>query len=202
MTVPLAKHRFTIEEYLRFEETAVDRHEFHDGEMLAMSGGTYEHSLINANVIRSLGNKTQGGPCRVLESNLRVRIGMLSKYVYPDATVICAPPAFDPADPKRTTVLNPRVIIEVLSESTESYDRSGKFMLYRMIESHEEYVLISTQRPLVETFNREPDGSWKIGAYFQGTDAVAELKSLGVKVSLAEIYDGVTFPPPPPEPER
>jgi Uma2 family endonuclease len=104
---------------------------------------------------------------------------MLSKYVYPDASVICGAPAFDPSDPKRTTVLNPRVIIEVLSDSTENYDRSGKFMLYRMVESHEEYVLISTQRPLVETFSRQTDGAWQIGPYFEGLDAVAELKSLG-----------------------
>src|SRR4051812_41215803 len=143
MTMPVVKRRYTIEEYLHFEESAVDRHEFHDGEILAMSGGTYEHSIINANVIAAVGSRLRGGPCRVAESNLRVRIGMLSKYVYPDMSIICGPPEFDPSDPKRTTVLNPRVIVEVLSESTENYDRSGKFILYRMVESHEEYVLVS-----------------------------------------------------------
>ena len=97
MTMPAAKPRYTVEEYLRMEESAVDRHEFHDGEILAMSGGTHEHSLINVNVTSALKNRLRGGPCRVAESNLRVRIGTLSKYVYPDASVICGPPAFDPA---------------------------------------------------------------------------------------------------------
>jgi Uma2 family endonuclease len=202
MTIPVAKRLFTIEEYLRFEETAVGRHEFHDGEILAMSGGTYEHSLINVNFTSSLKARLKDRPCRVTESNLRIRIGASSKYVYPDASVICGQPAFDLADPKRTTVLNPRVIIEVLSESTESYDRSAKFMLYRMVETHEEYVLISTHRPLVETFRRQTDGSWMIGPYFEGVDAVAELKALSIELPLAEVYDGITFPPLPPEPER
>jgi Uma2 family endonuclease len=202
MTMPVAKRRYTVEEYLKMEATAVDRHEYHDGEILAMSGGTYEHSLINVNVTSSLKGLLRGGPCRVAESNLRVRIGMLSKYVYPDASVICGPPVFDPADPKRTTVLNPRVVIEVLSESTESYDRSGKFMLYRMVESHEEYVLISTTQPLVETFRRQEDGSWKVAAYVEGLDGIVEIKALDLRWPLAEIYDGITFPPPPPAPGR
>jgi Uma2 family endonuclease len=202
MTMPLAKPRYTVEEYLRLEESAVDRHEFHDGEILAMSGGTYEQSLLNVNVTSALKNRLRGGPCRVAESNLRVRVGTLSKYVYPDASVICGPPVFDPADPNRTTVLNPRVIIEVLSKSTESYDRSGKFMLYRRIDSHDEYVLVSTDRPLVETFRRQGDGTWKVVGYFEGLEATAELSSLGVSVPLAELYEGITFPPPPLEPGR
>ena len=96
MTMPLAKRRFSIEEYLRMEEKAVDRHEYHDGEIRMMSGGTYSHSIINANLIRSLGNHLEGMPCPVFESNMRLRIGMRAKYLYPDAGVVCGEPTFDP----------------------------------------------------------------------------------------------------------
>src|SRR4051812_38328840 len=165
MSMPAVKRRYSIAEYLEFEEKAEIRHEFHDGEILAMSGGTYRHSRINTNSMIALGNLLKGNPCHPLDSNMRVRIPSLMSYVYPDISVVCEEPQFDADDPKMTTIINPRVVIEVLSESTEAYDRGTKFDLYRQLPSLEEYVLISQQTPLVETYQRQPKGAWLLNAW-------------------------------------
>jgi Uma2 family endonuclease len=133
MGVPAERRRYTIQEYLQHEEKAIDRHEFHDGEILAMSGGTYGHSRINTQLIRSLGNKLEGKRCQPLDSNMRVRIPRRANYIYPDISVVCGQPQFDPDDPKKTTIINPKLIVEVLSESTEAYSRGAKFDLYQQI---------------------------------------------------------------------
>lgn len=196
MTVPVAKtERVSFAEYLRREERAVDKHEFHNGEMLAMSGGTYEHSRVAANLISSMANRLAGGPCFVLESNMRTRQLQDRHYVYPDALVICGEPAFDPDDRNRTTITNPTAVFEILSASTEAYDRGEKFNLYRGIEILREYVLVSQHHPLVETFLRQDDGSWSLLAY-EGQGAVARLRSLDIDLPLAEVYAGIKFPPP------
>ena len=192
MALPAAKHRMTAAEYLDAEHAAVDRHEFHDGEMLAMAGSTFEHDQITGNAIRQLGNKLDGTDCRVMTSNMRVRPGPSSRYVYPDLSVVCGLPQFDPDDRRRTTVTNPRVIVEVLSDSTEAYDRGGKFTLYRECETLEEYVLIAQDRPAVEAYHRQPDGTWSFAAW-TGTEAVARLRSLGVDLALSNVYADLVF---------
>src|SRR6185437_2274484 len=149
MTRHASSPLFTIEEYLRGEEQSVVKHEFHEGEILEMTGGTYEHSLITANVVGEMRVRLKGSQCKVLESNMRVRVRPTPRYVYPDASVVCGPPQFDPQDPKRTTIINPRVIIEVLSESTEAYDRGEKFTRYREIATFEEYILVSQSSPMI-----------------------------------------------------
>src|SRR5580698_3999322 len=123
MTLPAHKPVTTIAEYLSKEEASDVKHEFHEGEIIEMTGGTYEHSLISANVVGELRSRLKGTPCKVLESNLRIRVTPSPRYVYPDGSVVCGPPQFDPDDLRRMTIVNPRVIIEVLSESTEGYDR-------------------------------------------------------------------------------
>ena len=193
MTMPVAQRRYTIQEYLAFEEGATDKHEFHDGEIRMMSGGTYSQAVINANLIRALGNRLESGPCRAVDSNLRVRIGTRADYVYPDVSVICGQPSFDPDDRKQTTVLNPRLVIETLSDSTESYDRGEKFLLYREIDSLEEYRLVSQHIPRVETFTRQPDGTWRIERAVSGLETSVRLMSLNLEVPLREIYRGVVF---------
>ena len=197
MTLPVPVHRCTVEEYLAREGDARERHEFYHGEVFAMSGGTPDHSLIISNVNRELGNVLKGRPCRVYESNLRVRVPRTSLYTYPDATVICGDRQFDPLDPRRETVTNPTLIVEVLSPSTETWDRGGKFQNYQQIESLREYVLVSSDKPLVETFRRQNAGSvaW-IYVAAAGPDARVSLASLGVDLPLTEIYSGVEFPPP------
>lgn len=204
MALPAETQRTTLQAYLDLEETSDVRHEFHDGEVLAMSGGTYRHSLITANVVGELRQRLKGRPCRALESNMRVATRSTRRYVYPDASVVCGGPEFDPDDPRETTVVNPALIVEVLSESTEAYDRGEKFNHYRRIPALNEYVLAAQDRPLVESFLRQQDGTWSL-ATFEGADATAELRSLKLSIPLAEIYAGVEFddpkePPESPEP--
>jgi Uma2 family endonuclease len=190
MGLPVEKRRHTISEYLSFERTARERHEYLDGEILAMAGGSYNHSLILANLIGEIRNVLKGKPCRVLESNLRVRIPRTPLYTYPDASIVCGKPQFDPNDEANETVTNPRVLIEVLSSSTEGYDRGEKFTRYRQMDSLEEYVLVSQDVARVETFRRQADGTWLFSAY-SGGEAVLKLTGLGIEIPLAEIYAGV-----------
>lgn len=184
------RRRYTVEEYLRLEEVSPEKHEYREGEIVAMAGGTPDHSLILANVIRELGTRLKGKPCRLYESNLRVKDPRKILYHYPDATVICGPALFEAQDDKKSTVINPRVIVEVLSPSTEGYDRGMKFTRYREIESFEEYVLIAQEGLSVETFLRQPDGTWSLAAY-NGRDAIAKIRCLGIDLPLAEVYAGV-----------
>lgn len=192
MGLPVEKRRFTVAEYLEMELHAAERHEYHYGEILAMSGGSDTHSFIIANVIREFGNKLKGMPCSVAEGNLRVRNRREARYVYPDASVICGDREYDREDPNRHTVLNPRVIVEVLSPSTEAYDRGDKFEYYQGIVSLEEYVLIAQDRPSVQSFLRQPDGTWSMMGV-NGLNQHLPLRSLGVEILLAEIFYRVQF---------
>jgi len=193
MGLPAEKRRHTIEEYLRIEQDSSEKHEYWDGELLSMAGGSYEHSLITVNIGGEVRNALKGKPCRVLDSNLRIRIPRRPRYVYPDVSIICGPPQFDPQDPTRQTVLNPRVVVEVLSPSTAAHDRGGKFTSYREIASFEEYVLVAQDQPSVESFFRQPDGTWLFTPY-SGREAVAAIRCLGINLPLAEVYAGVEFP--------
>lgn len=131
MTQPQAIDRYTPQEYLRREYEAAERHQYYHGEILAMAGGSPDHSLIISNVNRQIGNRLEGKPCRVYESNLRIRIPRTTLYTYADATVICGERQFDPLDARKQTILNPTLVVEVLSPSTEAWDRGGKFENYR-----------------------------------------------------------------------
>jgi Uma2 family endonuclease len=195
MGLPAEKRRYTIAEYLALEERSDIRHEFHAGEMLAMSGGTFAHSRINMNFSGLLHARLKGHPCYPLDINMRVRIGRRLDYVYADTSIVCGAPQFDPDDPKKTTILNPRVVIEVLSESTESYDRGVKFELYREVPSLEEYVLVSQREPLIESFLRQPDGTWSFKPW-KGLEGTVTLRSLEITVPLSEVYVGVEFESP------
>jgi Uma2 family endonuclease len=196
MELSAHKRRFyTIEEYLRLERVATDKHEYRDGEIVAMSGGTDDHSLIIANTVGEIRNRLKGKSCRVYESNLRLTIPRAGRYLYPDATIFCKKPALDPKDDHHETVLDPRVVIEVLSPSTAAYDRGEKFDIYRMVESIQEYVLISTTEARVETFYRQPDGAWVFGTA-AGLKASIKLRAVELEVPFEEIYYDVRFPPP------
>jgi Uma2 family endonuclease len=188
--------RFSVEEYLRLEAEAAERHEYRDGEIVAMAGGSPEHSLIIANLIREVGNQLKGSPCRVYDSNLRIRIPRSTLYTYPDLSVVCGEPQFDPQDRRRTTILNPRVLFEVLSEGTEAYDRGDKFRRYLQIESLQEYVLLSQSSPWAGSYLRRDDGSW-LFTPAAGLGAVIKLQSVEIELPLAEAYAGITFPPEP-----
>ncbi len=185
--------RISVEDYLKAEEKAEFKNEYYDGEVVAMSGGSPEHSLVIANCIRELGIRLKGKSCRVYESNLHVAVKRRYAYLYPDLTIICGQAEFDPIQKgKRRLVTNPSVVVEVLSPSTERHDRVEKFELYRELESLKEYVLISQDSPLVEVFERFDDGGWRFDVC-KGIDATMRLRSVGIEVPLAEIYAGVEF---------
>lgn len=183
--------RVSFAEYLRREEASEVRHEFHDGEVLAMSGGTDGHSLVKVNVYVRAFLALQGKPCQLLDSDMRVGVLASNRTMYPDATIVCGGPEFHPFDPKRTTIVNPRVLFEVLSESTERYDRNEKFEHYKLIPTFEEYVLISQKLPAVEVHRREADGSWSSEAYV-GFGAVARVRCVDIELRLADLYVGLS----------
>jgi Uma2 family endonuclease len=191
--------RCTPEEYLRRERDVVEKHEFDHGEVFAMSGGTPQHSLIIANVGRELGIALKGKPCRVYDSNLRVRTLRAGHYAYPDISVVCGPMQFDPIDTRKETATNPTLLVEVMSPSTETWDRGGKFASYQSIESLKEYVLVTSDAARIEVYRRQPDGQWLYAAT-DGVNAVTRLRSIDVELSHAEVYAGADFEEPPETP--
>ncbi len=188
------KKRRTVQEYLELEYRATERHEYDNGEVLAMSGGSFRHSQVCLNVGSEFRARLRGKPCQALESNMRLGLVEAGRYVYPDVMVVCGPPVFDPVDHRQTTIRNPSLVLEVLPDSTESYDRGKKFTAYRLLESLREYVIISQSEPLVETYVRHEDGRWTLRSY-TGLAAVAQFASLGIEIPLAEIYLNVNFQP-------
>jgi Uma2 family endonuclease len=161
-------------------------------EALAMAGGSAEHSLIGANLIRAVGNRLDQGKCRIYSSDLRVRIPRKALYTFPDAAVVCGQADFERHPTAGSTLTNPRVIFEVLSPSTELYDRGDKFALYREIPTLVEYVLVSQSHPRIETYFRQDDGGWTFGPY-DGLERSVNLLSLGIDLPLAEVYEGIEF---------
>jgi len=184
--VQAAHHRFTFEDYVRLEEDSSVRHEFAAGQVWAMAGGTPEHAGITANVARLLGNALEGRPCRVYSPDLRVRVKATGLSSYADVTVICGKVELDPEDPKRQTVLNPTVLVEVLSPSTEEYDRGEKLQNYQQIPSVAEVMLVAHDRVEVEIFRRAPDGTWSRHAAIDGE--TVKLGSLACELPVRDIY--------------
>lgn len=176
------------QEYLAFERAADEKHEYAAGEIFAMSGGTLEHNAIAANILGELGNGLAGkGGCRVLTSDMRVHIPANRRYVYPDGSIVCG--RAELMDDARDTLLNPRVVIEVLSDSTEAYDRGDKFAAYQSIPSLQEYVLLSQKRPRIEVLTRQSDASWTLRIYGPGERAA--LRSVACAVEVDKVYADV-----------
>ena len=188
------KDHVSVQEYLRRERVSREKHEYHDGQVLAMAGATRVHVLVATNTIVALGLRLRGTPCVPYSSDLRIRLSGRPKYVYPDVSVICGSPIPDPDDDGLQTYLNPRLIIEVLSPSTEQYDRQAKFDYYRQLESFQEYVLISQDTARIETFFRQPDGTWRFDVA-TGVEAVARLRSLQIDLPLNEVFANVELAP-------
>jgi Uma2 family endonuclease len=181
----------TPEEYLARERLAETKSEYYDGETFAMSGGSEEHSLIATNAATELNLQLRERPCKVYNSDMRVQVAEEGPFTYPDVTVVCGEAQF--ADAEVDTLLNPTLIVEVLSPTTELWDRGGKFEQYRQRESLQEYVLIAQDRPHAERFSRQPDGQWLL-AEVNGLEAVLALPAIGCELALAQVYHKVTFP--------
>ncbi len=187
----LPDHQLTSEEYLVIERDCELKHEFFRGEMFAMSGATRAHCAITFNLARHLGNQLADRNCTAFVNDMRVKVSESGLYTYPDGVVTCEEPRYE--DDQFDTLLNPQVIIEVLSKSTESYDRGKKFEHYRQIGSLRDYVLIAQDRPHVERFSCREDRQWLL-ADVSGLDAKLELPTIDGSLALADLYAKVQFP--------
>lgn len=184
--------RHSPADYLALERISEFKHEFFDGELFRMSSGTIEHSQIAGNVIGELGNALADRPCRVLNSDMRIKLPT-GLYTYPDASVICDQPQFE--DGHKDVLLNPLVVVEVLSPTTEAYDRGKKFRHYQTCPSLREFVLIAQDRAAVDHYLRQPSsGQWLLTT-FESLEATMPLPSIGIGLLLREIYAKVEFPP-------
>jgi Uma2 family endonuclease len=193
----------TPQEYLARERQAETKSEYLRGEVFAMAGASREHNLIAGNVNRELGQQLRERECEVYQADMRVKVSPTGLYTYPDVTVVCGEPEFE--DAKVDTLLNPRVLVEVLSPSTADYDRGGKFTHYRRLSSLQEYILISQDRPLVEHYVRRGPDEWLLTEQRPLQDTLV-LPSIECQLPLTEIYLKVQFaseagePPVPQQP--
>jgi Uma2 family endonuclease len=182
----------TPEEYLAFERKAEYKNEYIDGEIVAMTGASRRHNLITVNLGREISQQLKGRACEAYTGDMRVRIPSKRMYTYPNVVVVCDEPQFE--EDYLDTLLNPTVIIEVLSKSTERYDRFNKFAFYRTIESLAEYVLVAQHEYRVEQYTKQPDGRWLLSDH-RSPENVVELASIQCTLALREVYDKVSLPP-------
>jgi Uma2 family endonuclease len=204
MGLPDPAKRYTPEEYYRLERDASIKSDYYDGEMFDTVGGATRHSLIVMNIGGELRQRLKGNPCAPYDSNQRLKITATGLRVYPDVSVYCGPLEYDEEDANAETATNPIVLFEVLSPSTEVYDRGFKAENYRRIASLRAYVLVSQEKPHLEVYERQADNSWLLREENR-LDAAVNLPPTNVILPLAEIYDRVEFfstvPPRPRQPE-
>jgi Uma2 family endonuclease len=182
----LARKFLTEEEYLEYERKAETKSEYYRGELFAMAGARASHNIILSNLLRELGNLLRKTPCTLFPSDMRVRVSTSGLYTYPDLSIVCEKPIY--LDSKRDTLLNPSLILEILSESTESYDRGQKFEMYRSIPELKEYILISTKYKKIESFIRTTI-FWEL--HESKELEPFHIQSLGVAISLEDVYEKV-----------
>lgn len=185
------KPRYSPDEYLALERTSEFRHEFYRGEMFAMAGASEAHNLIADNVTFELRERLPDKGCRAYSSDMRVRVSENGLYTYPDVAVACPPIEF--LDESRDTLVNPQVIVEVLSKSTEKFDRGKKFELYRELPSLKQYVLIAQAEARVDSYVRQADGVAWLMVPSGGLEAMLDFPTIEGRMSLAEVYRDVDF---------
>lgn len=186
------RHYYSLEEYAELEKSSEERLEYFDGNVWSMAGASAKHEEIVANTITELKNKLRGRNCRVFGSNLRVKVPIYSPYRYPDVTALCEQPVYENFYGLEVLV-NPALIVEILSPSTEAFDRSDKFTYYKSIESFTEYLLISQNRPHVALLTKRDEKVW-LHREYNSLDESIYLSSLDCEISVAEIYLDIEFP--------
>jgi Uma2 family endonuclease len=184
------KQTLTPQQYLERERAAATRSEYLRGEAFAMTGASRRHNLISLNVASGIHAQFVDRPCEVYQSDMRVKVSDSGLYTYPDVVATCEAPIFE--DEHVDTLLNPQVIVEVLSASTEAYDRGTKFGSYRQLDSLKDYVLISQESVLVERFTKQSDGQWLLWSSNRVTEAL-EIESIACRLKLTDIYARVSF---------
>jgi Uma2 family endonuclease len=190
----LTKTYITPEQYLEIERKAEFKSEYYQGEMFLMSGAREPHNVIVWNLARELGQQLRKRPCRAYMNDMRVLVNATGLYTYPDVAAVCGEPQF--LDETRDTLLNPSLIVEVLSPSTEIYNRIRKFEHYRSVESVSEYLMLASERVSAELYTRQPDGHWLLTFAGRLEDSL-DLQSVGAHLALADLYEKVDFPAPP-----
>ena len=186
-----AEQFITAADYLALERKAETKSEYLNGHIYAMSGASRSHNRITINLVAMLHSRLKGKPCEPFAGDMRVKVNPTGLYTYPDLVVACGESRFD--DHQLDTLLNPTVIIEVLSESTAAYDRGDKFAHYRALESLTDYVLVAQDKPCIEHYRRQANGQWLYSAA-DGLDAQVEIATIGYGLPLAEVYERVVFP--------
>ncbi len=189
MAAPVLKH-ISSSDYLELERSSKEKHELFQGKIVAMAGASISHNRIVSNTIGNLNNFLKGKGCEVFPSDLRVHIPSSESFTYPDVTIICGNPEM--VDYKQDTIKNPTVIIEVMSPTTEQYDRGTKFFYYIQIPSLQEYILIDSAKVFAQTIRKQTDGSWKFDELKNENDQLT-LLSIAHQISLKEIYENVVF---------
>jgi Uma2 family endonuclease len=189
MSAVISNKTYTPEEYLALERSAEFKSEFHDGQIYAMTGASREHNLVSVNICRELSLQLKNRPREAYVNDMRVRAADKKDYFYPDIVVVCGKPEFE--DEQVDTLRNPTLLIEVLSQSTEAYDRGGKFACYRRIPSLREYLLVSQDQPRIERYVRQGK-AWLLTEAV-GLESSMVLETLGCTLTLQEVYDKVLF---------
>ena len=185
--VAYGKRKYTIEEYLELENTSDDKHEYYQVELFAMSGANFQHNQVTANLMFRLRQKLSGKPCQPYGSDLRVHIESNTLFTYPDISIICGPPVFRNND--EMNLLNPTVIIEVLSPGTKDYNRGEKFRLYRDIPTLKEYILLEPEAISIEAFFVNGLNNWEF-SIISNINETLELQTIQTSLELTEIYEG------------
>jgi Uma2 family endonuclease len=188
---PAPKYNYiSQEEYLEMERAALEKHEYYQGEIFAMSGASLKHNEVFSNLFGEIQGKLKGKSCKPYGSDLRIHVPKNSLYTYPDISIICDKANL--TDDKFDTATNPAVIIELLSKSTRNYDRFEKFSLYRDITSLKEYILVDTQKIHIENYVRNADNTWQLTDYNVISDNLI-ITAVNISVSIADIYAGLSF---------
>jgi Uma2 family endonuclease len=187
---PTKKHHYTPEEYLALEEGAIDKSEYHDGEIVPMPGGTANHNKIAGNFYKKFPSTVNTQDYETFINDVRLWIPLTRRYVYPDIMVIQGEPIYQGSN--KTLVTNPLVIVEVLSNSTKDYDRGGKFLAYRSIPEFREYILIDQYSYHIEQFAKNANSKWVLTEY-DSDESVLILESVEFQMPLREIYERINF---------
>ncbi len=186
--IAYSKQKISIEEYLEMENASLEKHEYYQGEVFSMSGAKLPHNTITSNLMTVLGQKLKGKKCKPFGSDMRIHIPSNTLFTYPDISIVCGEVITLNND--EYNVLNPIVIIEVLSPKTKNYDRGEKFKLYRDIDTLKEYILVDSQSLHIEIFRLNASNHWELEEYNDGNNYL-DIKAIGETILINEIYDGV-----------
>lgn len=190
----LPKQRYTLEEYLELDSNSEEKYEYFDGEVFAMAGGSLHHNRVARNLIWLLNDKLAAAGCEVLPADMRIKVPKAFPYRYPDLSIVCGEPVIEELSGQQMLV-NPLVLIEILSPTTAAYDQGRRFSAYQSIASFQEYLLVSQDRPQITQYVRQPNGKW-LRSEIEGLESQLLLETVNCVLSLREIYRLVEFKPP------